>query len=271
MFGLGRRASVVARGAAVALVPFSAKVSNVASAEAEPRVPRVYAAVVIFRHGARTPVFRLPDVDMGPAVHYETVHSAPAHSPPVRIVNGKHSLSTAPPGSSGLLTTVGWEQGEALGRRLAARYGRPVPPRVRSTDVPRTVLTAHAVLSGLYAGSLPPPELVIEVDCTQNMMVPTSCHPLVESLNEGRRVHRQTDETARHAAALAAESFGLEYNLKHCSMIAIHDDGVARRFAGHPPSRWEEERVRFQHCGADIHVYIYIYITHTHTHIYIQS
>lgn len=222
-----------ARHAPLALVPFSA---GMTTAEAEPKIPRVFAAVVIFRHGARAPVFRLPDADHSPAVQYDTIGSAPPHSPPAHILDANYALHAAPPGSKGLLTSVGWAQGEALGRRLYAHYGRPAPPRVRSTDVPRTLLTAQAVLSGLYAGRQPPPELTIEVDRTQNMMVPTTCEPLVESLNEGRRLHRASDGSARRAATLAAEAFGAHYDPKYCSMIAIHDDGVARRFAGLPPS-----------------------------------
>ena len=221
----------------VALLPFAASFVNIAPAEAEPRAPRVFAAVVIFRHGARAPVFRLTDADSSPPVRYETVSSAPEHSPKVHIIDAHHALDVGPPGSKGLLTSVGWEQGVALGRRLKAHYGRPSPPRVRSTDVSRTVLTAQAVLTGIYEGTEPPPELIIEVDRTQNMMVPTTCGPLVDSLNEGRRAHRQSDETARRAAALAAEAFGPLYDSRPCPMIAIHDDGIARRFSGHPPSR----------------------------------
>lgn len=154
-----------------------------AEAEAEPRAPRVIAAVVIFRHGARAPVFHTPDEETQRCA-YDTVSAAPSEAARVTVLNAKHALAYSPPGFKGLLTTVGWEQGVALGRRLSARYGRPALPTVHSTDVSRTILTAHAVLTGLYQGVEPPP-LEIHVDRTQDLMVPTTCAPLAQVSSHG--------------------------------------------------------------------------------------
>ena len=85
-----------------------------------PKPPSVVAAAVVFRHGARAPVFQLPDCET-PAPHYPTITSAPAHARAVDVVGG-HKWNRGE-GTHGLLTTVGWAQGEALGRRIRARYG----------------------------------------------------------------------------------------------------------------------------------------------------
>lgn len=55
-------------------------------------------------------------------------------------------------------------------------------------------------------------------------------------MQAGRKALRDTDARNQAAALEVARSFGEDYDPMQCSMIAIHDDCVARRFYGHPPS-----------------------------------
>ena len=96
--------------------------------------------IVMFRHGARTPVFRLPDspaneVDWSSLV----LKQAPTHAVPIDVqggkswnraaaaeqAQGKEPMRVNVSSGGGLLTNLGWSQGEALGRRLRAIYGTP--------------------------------------------------------------------------------------------------------------------------------------------------
>ena len=93
----------------------------------------------MFRHGARTPVFRLPDTASA-AVDWqsEVLHAPPSHAVQIDVQGGKswqRSFSAIQTqgqeqarinaGWGGQLTKLGWSQGEALGRRLRAIYGIP--------------------------------------------------------------------------------------------------------------------------------------------------
>ena len=211
--------------------------------------PRVVGAIVLFRHGARSPVFSLPDSPNEPGDSpYNTLDCAPAHAVPVTVLGTKNG---AVPnwGPGGRLTAVGWAQGEALGRELKKRYGAPsVAPVTSSTAVSRTVLTAHAVLTGLYtpqegipaaAGDLPAggPSLPIHIESYGVLFPPTTCAALSDLMATGRRAHREGDAARLRAQERAADAYGEDYNASSCTMIAIHDDCVSRRFEGHPPSK----------------------------------
>ncbi len=181
----------------------------------------------------------MPD---GEPLEYSTLRAPPPHAVPVSVVGGC-AKNRGVPGAPGLLTDVGWAQGEVLGRRLRMRYGLPAAaPVVCSTDVSRTVLTAHAVLSGIYGGDAAsptaPPALGITVDTTGDLFPPTSsCAALASSMNAGRSALRSGDEAHQRAREAVAVAFGADYDPALCSMIALHDDCVARRFAGNAPSR----------------------------------
>ena len=113
-------------------------------------------------------------------------------------------------------------------------------PEVRSTDMSRTVLTAHAVLTGLYDLERAPANLSIQVaPILGNDLIPPvkSCALLAEQMRAGREHHRKTDAASRYAHKTAAEAFGIAHDPATCTATAMHDDCIARRFAGHAPSQ----------------------------------
>lgn len=217
--------------------------------------PNIVGAVVVFRHGARSAIFQLPD---GPGAEYETINAPPAHAVRASVRNGKAAHRYAPQGAAGYLTTLGWAQGEALGRRLRRRYGEAVKVvATHSTDTSRTVLTAHAVLTGLLSTS----EDAIgrssegtdsgDVSASQSRQTTPSidvirgatlamdigCAELALHLNAGRAHHRSSDAANQRTRAEVARAFGEErYCAARCTLLAVHDDCVARHVHGHPPS-----------------------------------
>ena len=215
--------------------------SRAASNSASEEQPSVVAAIVVFRHGARAPVFKLSDASPGEAP-YETLTTAPAHALPVEL-NGGRMYAKWP--QSGLLTRVGWHQGEALGRFLSTAYGPPVDILVRSTDVSRTVLTARAVLTGLFAEAadlMPRQPIRINIESHEDSPLPlnTRCAALAASLHTGRAAHRSNDAGYAAARAAVAAAFDTEQAPGEPDasppLLHVHDDCVARRFYGHAPS-----------------------------------
>ena len=193
----------------------------------------IIAAVVLFRHGARSAVFALPDAAEVPNV-YATISAAPPHSVAAHVNGGRGHAQFARAGTPGLLTPVGWFHGEALGRRLRARYGDAAEVvTVRSTDTSRTVLTARAVLSGFEA-----PSGAVDIDVVPSPALGAGaegCAALAAMLVEGRRVYRERDPGNAHARAEVARSFA-RCGVTPPTIIRVHDDCVARRFDGQPPS-----------------------------------
>ena len=203
--------------------------------EQAPDRRRVQAAVVLFRHGARSPVFHLPGGDA--EQQYATLQAPPAGAAAVTVEGGKAYTRTSPPGSPGLLTEVGWAQGVALGHRLRSRYGPPGEVRVRSSDVSRTVLTANAVLTGLYGDHRAHEPTTIEVVLGSIFTIDPVCPPLTAMLTRGRAGHRAQDADNATARAAVEQSFGPAYHASRCTLLAVHDDCIARRFAGVPPTQ----------------------------------
>ena len=220
-------------------------------AEAKP-APHVTGVLVLFRHGARSPVWKLPDED---GQIYETITAAPAHAASVVV----HDAVRAWSDKRGLMTTVGWAQGEALGRRLQATYGTPSePPAVRSTDMMRTVLTAHAVLTGLYAPGADAAGLQIQVEKRTAMHCPLWCEPLAELMASGRAEARR-DTGSAHFYAAVQQQAALSGAVRaltppppgiaagslppaRVTAIGVHDDCQARRFHGKAPSKKNREK-----------------------------
>ena len=225
---------------AAAAANASSKSESVASTESD---ASVIGVIVLFRHGARAPVFSLPDSVLGEQ-GYDTLTTAPPHAYPVEVCGGKNYA--APPQTSGLLTRIGWAQGEALGRSLRGLYGPPGDARhiiVQSTDVSRTVLTAQALLTGLVqtdrSTTLTPARITVESDSP--MPIDTRCARLAKSMAAGRAAHRANDDGYRAIWRSLSVAFSSHISLmSHGSVppvIAVHDDCIARRFAGKPPSQ----------------------------------
>ena len=222
-----------AAGAVVALAPAVA-VLTPRSAESSAE-PRVVGVIVCFRHGAREPVFKLPDSGKE---EYVTMTSAPLHATPAELVGGKHYNAVVP--RSGLLTQIGWSQGEALGRMLQKEYGVPAEVIVRSTDVSRTVLTARAVLTGLFEDAPAPAHPVrIDIESTSPLPFDTHCSALAAVMAAGRAAHRASDGGYSAVRSAVSRAYGLTANGENANppVLAVHDDCVARRFYGHPPSK----------------------------------
>ena len=225
MLALGRKHAAAAAAAAAGLG--LAMTRRLSECDAAPAPPHVTGVLVLFRHGARSPVWALPDDD---GQTYDTVTAAPPHAPEVTISN---ALKAWGGNKNGLLTTVGWAQGEALGRHLRSLYGAPAePPTVRSTDVMRTVLTAHAVLTGMYSADAAAPEgMVIEVERRTALHAPLWCAPLATLMLAGR------EEARRDARSQCAyTNLQAAYGGKRMAAIAVHDDCQARRFHAKDPS-----------------------------------
>ena len=221
---LGRRHAAAAAAVAAGLGLVATRRQSECNAAPAPHVTGV---LVLFRHGARSPVWALPDDD---GQVYDAVTAAPPHAPEVTISNARKAWGG---NKNGLLTTVGWAQGEALGRHLRSRYGAPAePPTVRSTDVMRTVLTAHAVITGLYAADAAAPDgIVIEVERRTALHAPLWCTPLATLMLEGREEARRD---ARSQCAYA--NLQAAYGGQRVAAIAVHDDCQARRFHAKDPS-----------------------------------
>ena len=222
---LGRRHAAAAAAVAAGLGLVATRRQS--ECDAAPPAPHVTGVLVLFRHGARSPVFALADND---GQVYDAVTAAPPHAPEVTISNARNAWAG---NKNGLLTTVGWAQGEALGRHLRRRYGAPAePPMVRSTDVMRTVLTAHAVITGLYAADAAAPDgIVIEVERRTALHAPLWCTPLATLMLEGREEARR-DARSRCAYANLQAAYGGQ----RVAAIAVHDDCQARRFHAKDPS-----------------------------------
>lgn len=183
--------------------------------------PSVLGAIVLFRHGARSPVFHLPD---GPTPHVATITAPPAHATTTRVLPEHEGVWRS--NERGLLSELGWAQAEALGRRLKARYGKPGQLEVHSTDYSRTVLTAQGVLTGMLGAD---GTIEIEVDVVEPngpasvLHIPAGrCPPLAEFMNAGRMAHRST-AASRHAKECVREAFGAQYEPRICTSLAIHD------------------------------------------------
>merc|ERR1740124_1969287 len=227
MLALGRKHAAAAVVAATGLGLAVTRHQSDCDAGTAPAPSHVTGVLVLFRHGARSPVWALPDDD---GQTYDAVTAAPPHAPAVAVQN---ALKAWGGNNNGLLTTVGWAQGEALGRHLRSLYGAPVePPKVRSTDVMRTVLTAHAVLTGLYSADAAAPEgMVIEVERRTAMHAPLWCAPLATLMLVGREEARRD---ARSQCAYA--NLQAAYRGERVAAIAVHDDCQARRFHAKAPS-----------------------------------
>jgi hypothetical protein len=217
----------------------------------------------MFRHGARTPVFSLPDASLAESPDWQglVLKAPPPHAVQIEVHGGnswKREVSASQvqgnePGrvnagaGGGQLTNLGWAQGEALGNRLRSTYGAPRLDslQVVSTDMPRTVETAHAVLTGLLRPH--PPEntnIVINVLNPSPWVPHTRCSKLAELMSRGREAFRQQlrAEGARrggaaHETRLAISLvFGPLHDQQPISVLAVHDDCQARRWHGLPPS-----------------------------------
>ena len=209
--------------------------------------PSVIGAVVLFRHGARSAIFHLPD---GPSVRYETITAAPPHAVRASVQNGKNCHKYAPPSAPGFLTPLGWKQGEALGRQMRKRYGDAATvSATHSTDTSRTVLTAHAVLTGFLEESASRPSSMpqtlnaygpsivsINVIRGATLALDIGCAELALHLNAGRAKFRETDTANSQARAALRDAFGENYRPSQCGLLAVHDDCVARHVHGLPPS-----------------------------------
>ena len=119
---LGRRHAAAAAAVAAGLGLVATRRQS--ECDAAPAAPHITGVLVLFRHGARSPVFALPDND---GQVYDAVTAAPPHAPEVTISNARNAWGG---NKNGLLTTVGWAQGEALGRHLRRRYGAPAEPPI---------------------------------------------------------------------------------------------------------------------------------------------
>ena len=205
------------RTLAAAAAPLAASLSDRASrAEPQREEATVVGAVVLFRHGARSAIFQVPD---GPGASYETITAAPARAVPVRVNNGKACHRFAPPGAPGFLTDLGWAQGEALGRRMRRRYGVAAQvSATHSTDTSRTVLTAHAVLTGLN----PSAPGSIDVIRGAPLAIDIGCAELAAHMDAGRAAHRATDAANRRTRAEIEANFGEAYVPSSCGLLAIH-------------------------------------------------
>lgn len=235
------------RGAVAAVGTAVAAHSNTATQLASSSTadePTVLGAVVLFRHGARAAIFQLPE-SIDNAEPYATINGPPAHAHPSKIVNGKMCHRFMPPSAPGYLTELGWQQGEALGRRLRRRYGEGATiEAVKTTDTSRTMLTAHAVLTGFHdpnlvgtdAGSASP--AVIEVVRGPALAVDIGCSELAMSMGQGRAAHRALDAKNAEARATLTAAFatGGAPPSKAPGLLAALDDCLARRAHGHPPS-----------------------------------
>ena len=219
------------RTLAAAAAPLAASLSHRASrAEPQREEATVVGAVVLFRHGARSPIFHLPD---GPSASYETITKAPTGALSVRVNNGNGCHRSFPSGAPGCLTDLGWAQAEALGRRLRRRYGGAVQvSATHSTDTSRTVLTAHAVLTGLN----PSAPASIDVIRGAPLAIDIGCAELAAHMEAGRAAHRATDAANRRTRAEIEANFGEAYVPGSCCLLAVHDDCVARHVHGHGPS-----------------------------------
>ena len=144
----------------------------------------------------------------------------------------------------GQLTTLGWFQGEALGRRLRTMYGLHSVDSVEvvSTDMPRTVETAHAVLTGLMGKT--DNAITIRVDTPSPWVPNTRCAQLAEMMQQGREQLRQngprpandTQTALRQAFSKILAQGPLLPGSLPFGILAVHDDCQARRWHGKPPS-----------------------------------
>ena len=236
----GRR--LAAYGAAAAALGYSNETLATCESAAEAKAPNVLGAVILFRHGARSAIFQLPE-SVGESPPYNTVNGPPAHAHPSKVVNGKACHRFMPPGSPGYLTELGWQQGESLGRRLRKRYGQNATiEAVKTTDTSRTMLTAHAVLTGFFDPSLAsgaasaPMPAVIDVVRGPALAVDIGCSELALSMGAGRASHRTHDAKNNEARAALAAAFGASSTEGSTGLLAALDDCLARRAHGHPPS-----------------------------------
>ena len=149
-----------------------------------PTARELLTVSVVFRHGARTPVFDTPGLhDVGWDVCTKGLYASSLPRVQVRHADG----SARPPLSRGVaeqvarrlpprggchagqLSDLGVAQAVALGERLRRLYGAHVPLgdpatrtgangvlAVRSTNVPRCVASAQGVLRGLFGGRAGP-------------------------------------------------------------------------------------------------------------------
>jgi hypothetical protein len=163
----------------------------------------------------------------------------PPNAAAVSVNNGKKCHQYAPPGAPGYLTDLGWKQAESLGRRIRREYGESARiVGVHSTDVSRTVLTAHGVLTGLFEGiDTPPSDTAIDVIRGPALGIDISCPALSVEMTAGRTVHRAGDADNHAARADIAAAFGAAYSPSRCSLIAVHDNCSQRRTHGYSPSR----------------------------------
>lgn len=216
--------------------------ASVCERSAQPEEAPVLGTVVIFRHGARTPVFRLPG-GVGHEVDWarEVLPAPPPHAAAIHVEGGQSWRVSA--GSAGQLTSLGWAQGEALGRRLRMIYGPPAVDtlEVVSTDMRRTVETAHAVLTGLLLPGHKAPVAVhvesIGVGGGSPWVPNTRCAALSEFMRTGRealRAKRSGLAASTHSAI--EQAFGPLYQPEAVGLLGVHDDCQARRWHGKPPS-----------------------------------
>ncbi|XRB14834.1 lysophosphatidic acid phosphatase type 6 [Pseudoscourfieldia marina] len=152
---------------------------------------------VVHRHGARTPLNRqfgviddvtwdVCDVDESkvsvPIVLANTSDGTPTSSPAPRGDQDKNQRSDIY--SNGLshrgqLSGLGYYQGYALGDWLRTRYHDRLPPldgadavRVRSSNLQRTLLTAKAVLNGMFDGAIPRATVIATVPDKEEYLYP---------------------------------------------------------------------------------------------------
>ena len=176
LLGAATTATLINRGLHTATTTTTAATTaECAPSKPQQQAPRLLKLVVVFRHGARTPVFTnipgLGDVAW-PVCSREkaaalpscvvTDHASPGRTgprPPLASGVAKQVNFTLPGDCyAGQLSDLGIDQTAALGRMLRQEYGAFLPHdpaagghlTVRSTNVPRCVASAQGVLSGLY-------------------------------------------------------------------------------------------------------------------------
>ena len=228
---LHRCSTFLRRGLATATAATIVSRESVECTGGEDQDPRLLKVAVVFRHGARTPVFtHLPGLDdlewnvCSPAKqsslptvevfdHASLAKNGPR--PPLSSGVKKQVNHTLPGGSyAGQLSDLGIDQTEALGKMLREEYGRYLSPdatngflSVRSTNVPRCIASAQGVLMGLYPGhdSRQSPFRITTMNSQDEYLTPNTrkCQRMAELWNGARAKWSKDVESGEVPDALA--------------------------------------------------------------------
>jgi len=189
----------------------------------------------VFRHGARSPLFKTLDVMKN---EWDICKGVPYTLVPHETIGASREPKVGAPLRGGCymgeLSTLGYEQARALGERLRERLGDTHgllddgsldagAVETRTTNVPRTIATAAGVLTGLFPASVHRAERV------RFLTAPEEVEHIVPNSRRCARLEEAMKDASRWQAGRGAELLERAHELIRQVVEPEHAEKLLRR------------------------------------------